>query len=118
MPGSIPWCMIPMENLTFLKTEKSEFSKTLRKRVDDYFAKSNTSKYGNTNMVAKTIFMLSVLFLPIIVIFPNVCHVHYKKLSKIVSETAKEFDTPYLVKKNFLVALWDHAKMLRQLGKA
>ncbi|MDP5171161.1 MAG: acyl-CoA desaturase [Bacteroidia bacterium] len=51
-------------------------------------------------------------------LFPNVCHVHYKKLSKIVSETAKEFDTPYLVKENFLLALWDHTKMLRQLGRA
>lgn len=51
-------------------------------------------------------------------LFPNICHVHYKKLSKIVAETAKEFKVPYLVKPTFFTALGDHVKMLRQLGRA
>ncbi|GAA0877996.1 acyl-CoA desaturase [Algoriphagus jejuensis] len=51
-------------------------------------------------------------------LFPNICHIHYRKLSQIVSETAREFNVPYLVKKTFVAALWDHIKMLRQLGKA
>ena len=51
-------------------------------------------------------------------LFPNICHVHYRKISKIVSETAKEFQVPYLVKSSFLMALIDHVKMLRQLGRA
>ncbi|PZX54055.1 fatty acid desaturase family protein [Algoriphagus chordae] len=51
-------------------------------------------------------------------LFPNICHVHYRKLSKIVAETAKEFEIPYLVKTTFLKALGDHVKMLRQLGRA
>ncbi|WP_243431432.1 fatty acid desaturase family protein [Algoriphagus lutimaris] len=51
-------------------------------------------------------------------LFPNICHVHYRKISKIVSDTAKEFQVPYLVKSSFLMALVDHVKMLRQLGKA
>jgi linoleoyl-CoA desaturase len=50
-------------------------------------------------------------------LLPNISHVHYRNLSKIVSETAREFGLPYLVKKNFVFALWDHAKMLRQLGR-
>ncbi|WP_026952470.1 fatty acid desaturase family protein [Algoriphagus mannitolivorans] len=51
-------------------------------------------------------------------LFPNICHVHYRKISKIVSDTAREFQIPYLVKGTFFLALWDHVKMLRQLGRA
>ncbi|MCM4152423.1 acyl-CoA desaturase [Arenibacter sp. N53] len=50
-------------------------------------------------------------------VLPDVCHVHYKKLTKIVSETAKEFGMPYHVKKSIVLAIWDHMKMLRLLGK-
>lgn len=51
-------------------------------------------------------------------LFPNICHIHYRELSLIVAQTAGEFNVPYLVKKTFAAALWDHIKMLRQLGKA
>ncbi|WP_105049360.1 fatty acid desaturase family protein [Polaribacter butkevichii] len=50
-------------------------------------------------------------------ILPDVCHVHYKDLTKIVSETALEFGMPYHVKKSFFHAVKDHTKMLRSLGK-
>jgi linoleoyl-CoA desaturase len=50
-------------------------------------------------------------------VFPNVCHVHYKKLSKIVANTAHEYGMPYHVKKSFVLAISDHIKMLRKLGK-
>jgi len=50
-------------------------------------------------------------------VLPDVCHVHYKKLTKIVSETAKEYGMPYHVKKSMLHAIWDHTNMLRMLGK-
>lgn len=50
-------------------------------------------------------------------LFPNICHVHYNKISKIVAETAQEFGIPYHIKKTFFAALIDHAKMLRDLGK-
>ena len=49
-------------------------------------------------------------------LFPDICHVHYKKLSSIVAQTAKEYGLPYNIKKNFITAIWDHARMLRQLG--
>lgn len=50
-------------------------------------------------------------------ILPDVCHVHYSKLTKIVSETAEEYGMAYNVKKNFGRAIVDHFKMLRSLGK-
>ena len=50
-------------------------------------------------------------------VLPDVCHVHYKNLTKIVSETAQEYGMPYHVKKSLGHAIWDHTKMLRLLGK-
>ncbi len=50
-------------------------------------------------------------------VLPDVCHVHYKQLSSIVAETAKEFGMPYHVKKSFLRAILDHTKMLQLLGE-
>ena len=50
-------------------------------------------------------------------VLPDVCHVHYKNLSKIVADTAKEFGMPYHVKKSIFHAILDHTKMLRLLGK-
>ena len=50
-------------------------------------------------------------------LFPNICHVHYKKISKIVKETAQEFNLPYHSESNFIKAVYGHARMLRDLGK-
>jgi linoleoyl-CoA desaturase len=50
-------------------------------------------------------------------LFPNICHIHYKKIAPIVRQTAKEFGTPYLIKQTFAEALWDHLKMLYWLGR-
>ncbi|MDU8887075.1 acyl-CoA desaturase [Yeosuana sp. MJ-SS3] len=50
-------------------------------------------------------------------VLPDVCHVHYKSLTKIVEETAREFGMPYHVKKSMARAIADHVKMLRWLGK-
>jgi len=50
-------------------------------------------------------------------LFPNICHVHYKKLSVIVRKTAEEFGLPYYSKKNFIVAVMNHIQMLRNLGR-
>lgn len=51
-------------------------------------------------------------------LFPNICHVHYWKISKIVRETAREFNLPYNVEPTFLTALISHGRMLRKLGRA
>jgi len=49
-------------------------------------------------------------------LFPNVCHVHYRKISGIVRETAREFGLPYKSTRTFFDALVKHAKLLKQLG--
>src|SRR5690606_13338053 len=38
-------------------------------------------------------------------LFPNVCHVHYRKIAGIVRETAKEFGLPYKSSRTFVGAL-------------
>ena len=50
-------------------------------------------------------------------LFSNICHVHYRKLSEIASETAREYNIRYNTQKNFLHAIWNHGKMMRQLGR-
>ena len=50
-------------------------------------------------------------------VLPDVCHVHYKELTKIVAETAKEYGMPYHVKKSLAHAIGDHTRMLRKLGR-
>jgi len=49
-------------------------------------------------------------------LFPNICHVHYRKISAIVKSTAIEFGLPYKSVKTFTDALYSHMKMLKQLG--
>lgn len=50
-------------------------------------------------------------------LFPNICHVHYRKISHIVKYTAEEFGVPYKSEPTFIGALIGHAKLLKQLGE-
>jgi len=50
-------------------------------------------------------------------LFPNICHVHYPEISKIVKSTAKEFGLPYLEYSSFGEALFSHFKTLKALGQ-
>ncbi len=50
-------------------------------------------------------------------LFPNICHVHYKKLSVIVKQTAKEFNVPYYCERTFFSAVRSHKRMLQKLGE-
>lgn len=50
-------------------------------------------------------------------LFPNVSHVHYKKISKMVKETAQKYNLPYYVQRNFFLAVYSHFKMLKMLGR-
>ncbi|MCB9223144.1 MAG: acyl-CoA desaturase [Crocinitomicaceae bacterium] len=50
-------------------------------------------------------------------LFPNMCHIHHRKISKIVEETAKEFNVPYHSEPTFIGALYKHAKMLYKFRK-
>jgi len=49
-------------------------------------------------------------------LFPNVCHVHYRKIAVIVQQTASEFGLPYKSYEKFSEALAGHARLLKQLG--
>lgn len=50
-------------------------------------------------------------------LFPNVCHIHYKEISKIVKQTAMEHNLPYYSYATFAAAIKDHAKLLKNLGQ-
>lgn len=49
-------------------------------------------------------------------LFPHVCHVHYKDISKIVKATAAEYNVPYHQHPTFYHALKSHYSMLNKLG--
>jgi linoleoyl-CoA desaturase len=49
-------------------------------------------------------------------LFPKVCHIHYPAISKIIKETAHEFNLPYIESPTFLAALKSHYRMLKKLG--
>jgi len=51
-------------------------------------------------------------------LFPNICHVHYKKLAPIVEQTAKEYGITYNLKPSFSNALLSHIHRLKELGRA
>jgi linoleoyl-CoA desaturase len=50
-------------------------------------------------------------------LFPNICHVHYKGLSKVVKQTAEEFGVPYNTHSTFFSAIKYHMKMLKAIGR-
>jgi linoleoyl-CoA desaturase len=50
-------------------------------------------------------------------LFPNICHIHYKKISPIIKKTAQEFGIPYHSEPNFFKAIASHIKMLKMLGR-
>lgn len=50
-------------------------------------------------------------------LFPNICHIHYRKISLIVEQTAHEFGLPYNLKPSFLNALGSHIRKLKSLGR-
>jgi linoleoyl-CoA desaturase len=50
-------------------------------------------------------------------LFPKICHIHYKELSRIVRQTAIECNVPYLENTTFFTALQSHYRLLRLMGK-
>lgn len=49
-------------------------------------------------------------------LFPHICHVHYKHISKIVKATAEEYNIPYHHHRTFVGALRSHFSLLHSLG--
>ena len=50
-------------------------------------------------------------------LFSNISHVHYRKISTIVADTAREYGIPYHSQGSFAQALKQHGQMLYQLGR-
>ena len=50
-------------------------------------------------------------------LFPQVCHVHYPALSRIVEETCREFGVRYSAHRSFLAGVVSHYRWLRELGR-
>ena len=50
-------------------------------------------------------------------LFPQICHVHYPEIAKIVKQVADECEIPYMVMPTFRSALLAHGKMLKKLGR-
>lgn len=50
-------------------------------------------------------------------LFPNISHVHYRKLAVLVKTTAEKYNLPYHVQPNFLMAVKKHYEMLKILGR-
>jgi linoleoyl-CoA desaturase len=51
-------------------------------------------------------------------LFPNTCHIHYKKIAPIVERTAREFGISYNQKQSFNEALLSHINRLKELGNS
>lgn len=50
-------------------------------------------------------------------LFPNISHIHYRKIASIVENTAKEFGFTYNLKPTFLKAFHSHIHRLKELGQ-
>jgi linoleoyl-CoA desaturase len=50
-------------------------------------------------------------------LFPRICHVHHPEISKIVKQTAAEFDIPYLENETIAEAFMSHVNTLKRFGK-
>ena len=53
-----------MKTVKFDKNHSKDFITELRKAVEEYFKKNNKTRFGNANMVFKSIFMLLLYFVP------------------------------------------------------
>ena len=60
------------EKIKFSSQIKPEFITELRAKVNEYFEYNNISRFGNTNMVLKSIFMLSLYLGPFILMLTGI----------------------------------------------
>lgn len=51
-------------------------------------------------------------------LFPEICHVHYPAVSKLVQQTVKEFGLPYYAFPSFGAAVASHFKHMKEMGSA
>jgi len=58
--------------LKFTSTQNREFIVELRKQVAQYFEENNISKYGNTNLRLKTVFMFTLYLTPYVLMMSGI----------------------------------------------
>jgi linoleoyl-CoA desaturase len=51
-------------------------------------------------------------------LFPQICHVHYPALARVVEQTCNEFGVRYVAQKSFLAGIVSHFRWLRRMGMA
>ena len=51
-------------NISFTRDNNDDFTITLRKRINEYFRSKNKSKFGNYNILVKSIVMISLYLVP------------------------------------------------------
>jgi linoleoyl-CoA desaturase len=51
-------------------------------------------------------------------LFPKISHVHYPAISKIIKQTCKEFNVPYIEYQHMRTALASHVAYLRLMGNS
>lgn len=61
-----------LTTVRFNKLNQPEFFKELTKRVNQYFQQEERSKHANVEMIFKTVFMLSLYFVPLILMLSGV----------------------------------------------
>jgi len=50
-------------------------------------------------------------------LFPNICHIHYRKIAPIVRITAEKYGIKYNLKPTFRHAFISHVRRLKELGR-
>jgi linoleoyl-CoA desaturase len=50
-------------------------------------------------------------------LFPQICHIHYAAIARLVEETCREFRLKYLAHDTFWAGLASHFRWLRQMGR-
>lgn len=50
-------------------------------------------------------------------LFPNICHIHYRKIAPIVQKTAEAYGFKYNLKPTFMNSLYSHIQRLKELGR-
>jgi linoleoyl-CoA desaturase len=57
-----------IKRVKFSTTNDMEFVNTLRDRVAEYFKQKDISRYGNANMVMKTVTLLAIYLIPYVLL--------------------------------------------------
>lgn len=77
--------MSEAKNIRFQRAEKGGFYDTLKNRVNAYFEENKISKHANTEMILKTIFILTVFFGSYLLILSNMFNAWQMLLLAIVN---------------------------------